>query len=462
CTDRLHPRHVEIQVFADTQGNVIHLGERDCSVQRRHQKVVEEAPCPVMTEELRARMGAAAVEAARSIEYRGAGTVEFLLDESGAFYFLEMNTRLQVEHPVTELITGLDLVAMQIQVAQGKPLNLSQDDVEFAGHAIEVRLYAEDPAQDFLPCTGIVELWQPATGDGVRIDSGIETGQAVSPFYDPMIAKVISWGETREIAQKRLVGALKESLLFGMTINKPFLIDVLEKEAFKQGQATTAFIEEEFDLAALAQDIPTLQHAAIAAALQYRSEYEAAQSNSVIVSPELRDWSSTGNMLTRYEYDTGEAVLDLTVSPQGHDSYLIAGGDKSTTVVVQSSNGAQVTVLADGRRQTVHYQAPAPGKLHLAIDGRTFTFQNRLAIAASEEEQAGGGRVVAPMHGNLLEVFVQIGEMVQKGARLAILEAMKMQHEILAEVDGEVKELGAAPGSQIAAGDLILEIEEAS
>ena len=203
----IRPRHVEVQVFADTQGNTIYLGERDCSVQRRHQKVVEEAPCPVMTPDLRARMGAAAVEAARSISYRGAGTVEFLLDAKGAFYFLEMNTRLQVEHPVTEEITGLDLVALQIQVAQGEPLGITQDGVRLNGHAIEVRLYAEDPAQGFLPATGPVDLWLPGSGAGIRVDSGIRSGQDISPFYDPMLAKIIAHGETREIARRRLIEA---------------------------------------------------------------------------------------------------------------------------------------------------------------------------------------------------------------------------------------------------------------
>ena len=190
----IRPRHVEVQVFGDTQGNTVHLGERDCSVQRRHQKVVEEAPCPVMTEALRAEMGAAAVAAAQSINYRGAGTVEFLLDESGKFYFLEMNTRLQVEHPVTELITGLDLVALQLQVAQGEPLGLTQDDITLSGHAIEVRLYTEDPAQDFLPTSGPVDLWSPPSGTGIRVDSGICSGQEISPFYDPMVAKIIASG----------------------------------------------------------------------------------------------------------------------------------------------------------------------------------------------------------------------------------------------------------------------------
>jgi geranyl-CoA carboxylase alpha subunit len=250
----IKPRHVEIQVFADVHGHVIHLGERDCSVQRRHQKVLEEAPCPVMTPELRTKMGAAAVRAAKDVDYVGAGTVEFLLDASGEFYFLEMNTRLQVEHPVTEMVTGLDLVAMQIQVAQGDALGLTQDDVTLTGHAIEARLYAEDTSQDFLPATGPIDLWSPAAGEGIRVDSGIATGGEVSPFYDPMIAKVIGFGSSREESRRKLVRALKETRLFGVVSNKGFLIDALEREQFVKGEATTAFIEENFsgdELAAL-------------------------------------------------------------------------------------------------------------------------------------------------------------------------------------------------------------------
>ncbi|NQU63399.1 MAG: acetyl-CoA carboxylase biotin carboxylase subunit, partial [SAR324 cluster bacterium] len=284
------PRHVEIQVFADTQGNVIYLGERDCSVQRRHQKVVEEAPCPIMTAELRARMGAAAVDVARSINYRGAGTVEFLLDDQGDFYFLEMNTRLQVEHPVTEMITGLDLVAMQIRVAEGKELWLTQEQVKLSGHAIEVRLYAEDPAQDFLPVTGSIDLWAPAQGEGIRIDSGIVTGQEISPFYDPMLAKVITWGETRQTALNRLVEALKGTTLFGAKTNKKFLIDVLERETFKKGQATTAFIDEEFESAQLDDSTLSFKEAGVAAVLQYFGEREAAMAASLGINPELKNW----------------------------------------------------------------------------------------------------------------------------------------------------------------------------
>ena len=242
-----NPRHVEVQIFGDKHGNIIHLGERDCSVQRRHQKVVEESPCPVMTKQLRHKMGEAAINAAKAVSYYGAGTVEFLLDENLTdFYFLEMNTRLQVEHPVTELVTGLDLVALQISVANGEPLPYSQQDIQLKGHAIEVRLYAEDPENDYMPTVGSIDLWEPAKGKDVRVDCGIDSHSEVSPFYDAMLAKIIAHGETREVARNKLVNAVSSSVLLGLTTNTKFLVDVLELPKFIEGQASTALLAEAF------------------------------------------------------------------------------------------------------------------------------------------------------------------------------------------------------------------------
>ena len=453
------PRHVEVQVFADSHGNVIHLGERDCSVQRRHQKVVEEAPCPVMTPELRAAMGGAAVEAARSIDYHGAGTIEFLLDESGEFYFLEMNTRLQVEHPVTELITGLDLVALQIQVAEGRPLGLSQDDIALNGHAIEVRLYAEDPAQNFLPVTGGIDLWRPASGPGVRVDAGIATGQEISPFYDPMLAKVMAWGDSREIARHRLINALKDTALFGSATNKSFLIDVLSRERFAKGEATTAFVAEEFSADDLAPPAPSLAQAAMAAVMHYTVQRRRAQASSLNVSPLLMDWASAGPLATRYVYDFDGGEFDVTVSPRRQGGYVVRHGDGQVVVEVMECGDNTARLIVDGRRQSVLYSAPGAGIMDLSIDGQSLHFRNRIAFAASSEATAGGGHVVAPMHGNLLEVLVKPGDQVEIGTRLAVLEAMKMQHDILAEIDGAVVEVAAVAGNQVAADDLLVEIE---
>ena len=286
-------RHVEVQVFADTHGNVIHLGERDCSLQRRHQKVVEESPCPVMTPELRDAMGAAAVEAARAVNYVGAGTVEFLLDASGEFYFLEMNTRLQVEHPVTECVTGYDLVQWQIQVAQGEPLPATQEDVTLFGHAIEVRLCAEDPAAGFLPSAGPVSLFSIPAAESVRVDAGIETGDAISPFYDSMVGKVIAWGETREMARLRLRAALQRTALAGVTHNRAFLLELLDDATFVGGGATTDFIDQQYPDGYVPDAAPSRLLAA-GIALQQILAGEAHFSSALSVSEELRGWASTG------------------------------------------------------------------------------------------------------------------------------------------------------------------------
>ena len=240
----VEPRHIEIQVFADQHGNCIHLGERDCSIQRRFQKVVEESPSPFMTQALRQQMGEAAVQAAKSCNYLGAGTVEFLVDKDRNFYFLEMNTRLQVEHPVTELVTGTDLVSWQLKIAAGESLPLKQEDVSMQGHAVEVRLYAEDPDNNFMPQTGSVLHWQPPRGEGIRLDSGIKQGQKISPYYDPMLAKVIAWGSDRNTACRRLQSALEDMRLMGVTHNQHFLGDILAQHEFIQGNATTAFLDQ--------------------------------------------------------------------------------------------------------------------------------------------------------------------------------------------------------------------------
>ena len=455
----IRPRHVEVQVFADTQGNTIHLGERDCSVQRRHQKVVEEAPCPVMTEELRAAMGAAAVAAAQSINYRGAGTVEFLLDESGKFYFLEMNTRLQVEHPVTELITGLDLVALQLQVAQGEPLGLTQEDIKLEGHAIEVRLYTEDPTQDFLPTSGPVDLWSPPGGTGIRVDSGICTGQEISPFYDPMVAKIIASGPTREIARLRLIEALKETVLFGTRHNRDFLLACLEKECFAQGQATTAFIAEEFAEGEIADPQPAFSDSAVAAVIELALQHADLYSSSVLVAPQLRDWASASPLISRKQYRHGETVHDLSVMPLGNSRYRVFDASESAVVELLSLEGSTAHVGIDDSQHIARFHLPEVGKLYLSIDGRAAQYRDTIRLDGVQDQAGGSGSVIAPMHGLLLEVRVTAGDTVEPGETLAVLEAMKMHYEIVAEAAGEVKEVLAQVGNQVAADDLLIAIE---
>ena len=460
----IKPRHVEIQVFADTMGNTVHLGERDCSVHRRHQKVVEEAPCPVMTPELREKMGQSAIDAAKSVNYRGAGTVEFLLDDSGFFYFLEMNTRLQVEHPVTELITGLDLVALQISVAQGEPLGLSQADITLEGHAIEVRLYTEDPSQDFLPASGPVDLWVPAPGVGVRIDDGISSGQAISPFYDPMVAKIIGYGPTRETARLRLIGALKETVLFGTPNNKDFLIQCLEKQSFIDGAASTAFIAEEFSEADLAVAPVSFSDSAVAATLDLWLENKAYFQHSLLVSCELKNWTMASAMVSRKQYQFDETTHDLSISPVNSsvDTYQVtdATAEQSAVIQVVSIQANAAVVLLDGVKLVAQFMQRQRGQIYCSIGGRGAFFKDLIILDGALAEAVGGGRVIAPMHGLLLEVMVKPGDEVSKGQTLAVLEAMKMHYEIQAEIDGTVAEVTAVAGKQVAADDVLIDINE--
>lgn len=455
----MKPRHVEIQVFADKYGNTIHLGERDCSVQRRHQKVLEEAPCPVMTDDLRAAMGAAAVKAAKDINYVGAGTVEFMLDASGGFFFLEMNTRLQVEHPVTEMVTGLDLVEMQIRAARGEGLDLKQDDISLNGHAIEARLYAEDPSANFLPATGPIHLWKPANGDGIRIDSGIESGGEVSPFYDPLIAKVIAHGSSREDARRKLINALKETSLFGLTTNKSVLIDALSHVEFAKGEATTTFIGENFGTAALAAEPNAKTEAAIAAVLQYELARDAAMANSLDVACRLINWSSASKITTPFAYLDSETEMASAVTPLNDRTYDVAVGDETLSVCVLNRDHHSAKISVNDQRTQVFFYAPSRETIEISIDGIEHTLTNQNEIYASTEDVGGAGAIVAPMHGALLEVLVKTGDEVAKGQRLAILEAMKMQHEILADINGVVSAINVEAGTQIAADTLMIEIE---
>ncbi len=446
----IRPRHVEIQVFGDSQGNIIHLGERDCSVQRRHQKVLEEAPCPVMTDDLRARMGEAAVQAARSVDYVGAGTVEFLLDETGEFFFLEMNTRLQVEHPVTEMVTGLDLVALQLRVAQGHELGLTQKDITLTGHAIEARLYAEDPAQGFLPATGhIKSLSFP---DGIRIDSGVETGSDVSPFYDPMIAKIIAGGPDRETARRRLAQALEETVLFGVPTNREFLIQALKAEDFMEGQATTAFISDNFPdnklaIKPLAEDI-----AALIGLTHYLALRDASQIN---IPAELLGWFSARPLAHPFLY----ADHRIEVTAGGPNKFNLRCGKANLDVELEFWEGGAATYRLPSGRKKLRWFMCNPAEIYIQLKSETYHLTNLLAVPAAKDVSSGQGNIIAPLHGALTEILVAKGDIVKVGARLAVIEAMKMQHDILADMDGTVSEIFAEAGSQVQAKAPLFKLE---
>ncbi len=441
-------RHVEIQVFADSLGNVIHLGERDCSVQRRHQKVIEEAPSPAVNADLRAAMGEAAVQAARAIDYRGAGTVEFLLAESGDFYFLEMNTRLQVEHPVTEMVTGFDLVAWQIKVATGQPLPVEQDGVPLNGHAIEVRLYAEDPYSMFLPQTGRAVLWRPATGEHVRVDHGLAPGQEITPYYDPMVAKVIAWGESRDDARRRLALALERTAILGVTTNRRFLIDALEHKTFAEGGATTEFIGDHFPEAELQRPMPDSRMHALAAALLYR-QGSANVGNG---------WHSTGNAFAPLLLTMGETAMPVTVAALGPDRFNVTIDREGYSLDIVECGDNDVRFICGGIQESAVFAFSEGGDLLLDLQGVTATFSDTLLTAGQGRGTAADGQIRAPMHGKVLAVHAKQGERVAKGQRLLVLEAMKMEHEIAAGVDGTVDEIAVAVGDQVAARSVMMRL----
>lgn len=445
------PRHVEVQVFGDTHGNVVYLFERDCSIQRRHQKVVEEAPCPVMTEDLRVRMGQAAVAAAKSCHYVGAGTVEFLLDSQGNFYFLEMNTRLQVEHPVTELITGLDLVEWQLRVANGENLPLQQHELKIEGHAVEVRLYAEDPSQDFLPQTGSVLLWQPAELPNVRIDHGMTQQGEVSPFYDPMIAKIIAYGKTREDAVRLLARAVEDSVLLGVNSNKQFLVNLLRHPELIAGNTNTAFIPEHFsDDVSLHPAKVDLESLAIAAALF--TQPASKQPEAI-----THQWHNALDVAKSLKLLVGEQTHRIKLLAE-QDSVQVQWNDESANIQLIEKQDNFVTYIWQGVRRSVAFVQQGD-TLYLDQGNGNLIIQNTTYAAPITADAAGDGQIRAPMDGAIVDVLVNIGDTVTKGQTLLILEAMKIQQQIKANVDGVVAEISGQAGQQVKKRQVLLNID---
>jgi 3-methylcrotonyl-CoA carboxylase alpha subunit len=464
------PRHIEVQVFGDSHGNVVYLFERDCSVQRRHQKVLEEAPAPGITAGRRKQMGEAAVAAAKSINYTGAGTVEFIATQDGTFYFMEMNTRLQVEHPVTEMITGIDLVKLQLAVAAGEPIPFAQNEIPMSGHAIEARIYAENPAKGFLPATGTLRhLREPAAGEfgpharPLRIDSGVREGDAITPHYDPMIAKLVAWGENREIALGRLRAALAGCEIVGLATNVEFLERTVACKAFASGDLDTGLIErsraELFPAEAGAGD-EDLAAAALAELLAEQAQSAAAaQASGDPHSPWhiVDGWRL--NLGSHHELVFAEGERSHRVEVHFTTSGLrylrdgrewpLAGKDEDGALQVQLGDAAyRVRAVRDG------------AQWHLFRDGahRALTLQS--AQTAPEPDSALGS-LAAPMPGKVLQVLVQAGAKVAKGTPLVLLEAMKMEHTIAAPHDGRVAEIHFRAGDQVAEGAELLRLEAA-
>ncbi len=471
------PRHVEMQIFADTHGNCIHLFERDCSVQRRHQKVLEEAPAPGLPPETRRAMGEAAIAAARSIGYVGAGTVEFLYDAGAAggpaFFFMEMNTRLQVEHPVTEMVTGLDLVELQLHVAGGGALPLSQDAVAIDGHAVEARLYAEDPTAGFLPATGTLRhLRFPPTGPHVRVDTGIRQGDAVTVHYDPMIAKIIAWDSDRTTALRRLSAALDATEIVGLGTNADFLRAIAAHPAFADGDLDTRFIERhEGDLLAVGGAAPdeVLILAALGQVLQWRRD--AAQRAGGSGDPCSPWHGALGWRLNDEAHDVlrlrdGEAERSIEVRYRRSGGYgLSLDGAEPVEAEGELAEDGRLVATLDGRRRgAAFFRHGLEVTVIARADGaRGGTYRLALfdPVAAAGAAEAGVGQLTAPMPGRIVTVLVEQGASVDKGQPLLVLEAMKMEHTITAPAEGAVTDLPFAAGDQVEEGVALIGFEPA-
>ena len=445
----LSPRHIEIQVFADRHGNAIHLYERDCSLQRRHQKVIEEAPAPGMTAEVRAAMGDAAVAAAKAVGYEGAGTVEFIVDGTGplrpdGFWFMEMNTRLQVEHPVTEAITGLDLVEWQFRVAAGEPLPLTQQEaVPLRGHAVEARLYAEDPERGFIPSTGRLAALDLPAGTGIRIDSGVEAGSEVTPFYDPMIAKIIAHGADRSQALDRLGQTLESTVVAGPHTNAAFLAAIVRSDAFRAAQIDTGFIDRHLAALGATPQPPDKQAAAAGIALlvareQQRLARDAGHNDAQRLSP----W----------------AVADGFALGKRCDTPFPARIDGERMVARVTATPAGLSVTVDGAPPAADARVVESGETLFVLRGGRQTLVQEYAGDDAGAQTAGDGNVRAPMHGKLLAVLVEAGQTVERGQRVAVIEAMKMEHTLQSPIAGVVDAIETAVGTQVAEGKTILHI----
>ncbi|ARG98084.1 acetyl/propionyl/methylcrotonyl-CoA carboxylase subunit alpha [Legionella micdadei] len=447
-----NPRHVEVQIMADNQGQVVHLFERDCSIQRRHQKIIEEAPAPNLPHSLRQSLAEAACEVARSIDYRGAGTVEFLVDANEHFYFMEMNTRLQVEHPVTEMITGYDLVAWQLKIAAGEPVPLTQDKISAKGHAIECRIYAEDPHQGFIPSIGQIDFLKEPDGEGIRIDSGVACHSDITKHYDPMIAKLIAWGETREQALQRLRQALKHFAIGGVKSNIPFLLAICEHPRFSKADLSTDFLSQE----KVHFPKPNVNLAVLmAAGYDYLM---LTQNNDDALFHHSFAWQMHLSSHWSWRYLIGEQQLDVTVTPSASKTLKLKLNEEEFAMSVWIDHDR--LYLNDGQQIHQSFVANEAGSICLYTEQgpliiERFDWQNFGAQSAAKR-----GQLTAPMPATVVAILKNKGDTVKEGDSLIVLEAMKMEHTIHAPKDGILVELYYEVGSQVNEGAELLALKD--
>lgn len=436
------PRHIEFQILADGHGNTIHFGERECSIQRRHQKIIEEAPSVALTPALRAEMGAAAVRAAQAVKYVNAGTVEFMLDQDGKYYFLEMNTRLQVEHPVTELAYGVDLVAWQLRIASGEKLTIDQKDVAPRGWSIEARIYAEDPYNTMLPSTGTITAWEPPQGPGIRCDAGVEWGSEVSVYYDPMLAKLIVWGTDRNHAVRRMRTALDEFLIAGVRTNVPLLSWIVRDEHYKEGKTTTQFLPERLDPAVFAKRSTPRQAVALAAA--------------GFIENNLAPWR-IGGVGMPLSITDGESIFALEASLTSDPREYRLTGDLTGTLTIDTGG-----ITWDGKRLAGRAVALDDDSVEVLYEGNALEFAFADAPSVQLSAQGGAavsGRITSPMPGKIVKIAVKAGEAVEGHALLLVLEAMKMEHRIEAPSAGTVKSIFVKEGELVTGSAPLVELE---
>lgn len=472
----LQPRHVEIQVLGDMYGNLIHLGERECSIQRRHQKIVEESPSVALTPTLRSEMGAAAVRIARAAGYTNAGTMEFIFDSDKRFYFLEMNTRLQVEHPVTELVTGLDLVRHQLRISSGEPLTIRQEEISPRGHAIEVRLYAEDPEQNFLPSTGTITRFIAPTGPGTRVDSGVESGNEITQFYDPMIAKIIVYAEDRLASIERMQRALEQTAVFGVKTNASLLASIIAHPAFQDGFTHTSFLLEHELVSASPAQITTLlpDDVLLCAALydltgnrQKGTVYDNAHGNAATRSPwqTLGPWRMIGEARRiTYTYQDQDYTVGLRQALPEYDGWHMQINERDVGEVACAFGNDGLILLRREAQQVHTYTQRLDNSTEVNLCGHIYRLKRRQppnVDSAAQGASAGSTQKIltTPMAGTIVKVQVREGEKVEQRQALVILSAMKMEHTIAAPYTGKVRRIHYTEGSVVKGGVPIIEME---